>query len=92
MTYEETTVVQILTELKAPLSRFGVTKIGLFGSTVRDENKPASDIDILIDFQSEQETFQNFLSVCKILEDTFNQEKLDIVTVKGLSPFVGQQI
>ena len=92
MTYEETTVVQILTELKAPLSQFGVTKIGLFGSTVRDENKPGSDIDILIDFQSEQETFQNFLSVCKILDDIFNQEKLDIVTIKGLSPFVDQQI
>lgn len=92
MTYEETKVLRKLTELKVPLLQYGVTKLGLFGSTVRDENKPGSDIDILIDFQSEQETFQNFLSVCKILDDIFNQEKLDIVTIKGLSPFVDQQI
>lgn len=92
MTYEETKVLRKLTELKAPLLQYGVTKLGLFGSTVRDENKPDSYIDILIDFQSEQETFQNFLSVCKILDDIFNQEKLDIVTIKGLSLFVDQQI
>lgn len=85
-------VLQILTELKTPLSQFGVTKLGLFGSTVRDENKPDSDIDVLIDFLPEQETFQNFMTVCEILEKSFNQDKLDIVTIKGLSPFVGQQI
>lgn len=89
---DKQTVLQILTELKAPLSQFGVTKLGLFGSTVRDENKPGSDIDILIDFLPEQETFQNFMTVCEILEKSFNQDKLDIVTIKGLSPFVGQQI
>lgn len=85
-------VLQILTELKTPLSQFGVTKLGLFGSTVRDENKPDSDIDVLIDFLLEQETFQNFMTVCEILEKSFNQDKLDIVTIKGVSPFVGQQI
>ena len=54
MTYEETTLV----ELKAPLLQYGVTKLGMFGSTVRSDNKPGSDIDVLIDFQPEQETFQ----------------------------------
>jgi predicted nucleotidyltransferase len=34
--------------------QFGVTKLGLFGSTVRGENKPGSDIDVLIDFQVQE--------------------------------------
>ena len=56
------------------------------------DNKPDSDIDVLIDFQPEQETFQNFMAVCDLLESFFKRQKLDIVTFKGLSPFVGQQI
>ena len=48
------TVLRKLAELKAPLLQFGVTKLGLFGSTVRGENKPGSDIDVLIDFQPEK--------------------------------------
>lgn len=86
------TVLRKLAELKAPLLQYGVTKLGLFGSTVRGENKPGSDIDVLIDFQPEQETFQNFMAVCDVLETFFKRQKLDIVTFKGLSPFVGQQI
>lgn len=86
------TVLRKLAELKAPLLQFGVTKLGLFGSTVRGENKPGSDIDVLIDFQPEKETFQNFMAVCDMLESFFKRQKLDIVTIKGLSPYVGQQI
>lgn len=86
------TVLRKLAELKTPLSQFGVTKLGLFGSTVRGENKPGSDIDVLIDFQPEKETFQNFMAVCDMLENFFKRQKLDIVTIKGLSPYVGQQI
>ena len=61
-------ILQILTELKVPLSQFGVTKLGLFGSTVRDENKPDSDIDVLIDFLPEQETFQNLMQCTRFLK------------------------
>ena len=48
------TVLRKLAELKAPLLQFGVTKLGLFGSTVRGENKPGSDIDVLIDSQVQE--------------------------------------
>ena len=65
------TVLRKLAELKTPLLQYGVTKLGLFGSTVRGENKPGSDIDLLIDFQPEEETFQNFMSVCDLLESIF---------------------
>lgn len=47
------TVLRKLSQLKSELSHYGVTKLGLFGSTVRGENTEHSDIDILIDFQPE---------------------------------------
>ena len=83
------TVLRKSSQLKSELSHYGVTKLGLFGSTVRGENTEHSDIDILIDFQPEKETYQNFMSVCDKLESVC---KLDIVTFKGLSPYIGNHI
>ena len=43
--------LNILTRLKPELvERFGVTYLALFGSTVRDEARPDSDIDIVVSF------------------------------------------
>ena len=53
-----------LLQLKGQLAKCGVIKLGLFGSTVREENTSKSDIDILIDSRPEKETYQNFMSVC----------------------------
>ena len=63
-----------------------------WGSSVHNEQTPSSDINILIDFHPEKETFQNYMAVCDMLEDLFKRHKIDIVTVKGLSPYIGQQI
>ena len=70
----------------------GISKVELFGSTVREEAAMESDVDILIDFEEGKETFSNFMSVCDILQDAFGKMKVDVVTVKGLSPFIGSQI
>jgi predicted nucleotidyltransferase len=89
---KKTTVLKRLHSLKSQLSTVGVSQLGLFGSTVRDENTPTSDIDILLDFTAGQETYPNFLSACQILENSFKRIKLDVVTRKGLSPYIGQTI
>lgn len=86
------TVLHRLSLVKTRLEEFGVSSLGLFGSTVRDENTPNSDIDILIDFADGQETYTNYLSVCELLQQTFRRNKLDIITKKGLSPYIGQTI
>ena len=86
------TVIKRLSSLKAPLMAVGVCQLGLFGSTVRGENTPKSDIDILIDFNAGQETYLNFMDACTILQDAFGKIRLDVVTKKGLSPYIGEAI
>jgi len=86
------TVIKRLSSLKTPLMTVGVCELGLFGSTVRGENTPKSDIDILIDFSVGQETYLNYLTACNILQDAFGKTKLDVVTKKGLSPYIGETI
>ena len=85
-------VLNSLSSLKTPLMAVGVSQLGLFGSTVRGENTRKSDIDILIDFSAGQETYLNFIDACSILQSAFGKTKLDVVTKKGLSPYIGEAI
>ena len=85
-------VLNRLSTLKVPLMAVGVSQLGLFGSTVRGENTRKSDIDILIDFNAGQETYLNFMDACSILQSAFGKAKLDVVTKKGLSPYIGETI
>ena len=85
-------ILIILSCLKDHLSKYGVSSIGLFGSFVRGEAEKGSDIDILLDFQNDKETYGNFMSACDLLEEGLKGQKLDIVTYKGLSPYIGKHI
>ncbi len=74
------------------LVKLGVDEIGLFGSYVREEAHPQSDIDLLVSFKAEEETFSNFMALCFLLEEVFQGLKVDVVTVNGLSPYIGPKI
>jgi len=74
------------------LASYGVNRIGLFGSYARNEQHPQSDIDILVDFEPEKETFNNFMNLCDYLEELFADEKIEVVTINGLSPYIGKYI
>jgi predicted nucleotidyltransferase len=40
-----------------------VARIGVFGSVVRGEATPESDIDILVEFREGEETFDHFMDL-----------------------------
>ncbi len=45
-------IKRILTEHKDEIwEKYGVIKIGIFGSFARDEQKEVSDVDILVEFE-----------------------------------------
>jgi len=81
-----------ITSNRLLIRQHAIRKIGLFGSFVRQEQKSGSDIDILIDFQQDKETFDNFMAVCDLLDTIFKGYKVEVVTVGGLSPFIGPHI
>ena len=85
-------IKQLLVSSKPRLSQMGVSKIGLFGSARRDEMNEDSDIDILVDFENDKETYLNFIETCDFLESVFKEEKVEIVSLNGLSPFIGPHI
>lgn len=85
-------ILTTIRENKKELLRFGILKVGLFGSYARGDESEKSDIDLLIDFDPDHENFDNYMAVCNILEQLFKNEKLEIVTKNGLSPYIGPKI
>jgi len=77
---------------KPEFSKYGVQNIGLFGSYIRGEQSNKSDIDILIDFEPDKENFDNYMAVYDLFEKLFKNEKVEIITKNGLSPYIGPKI
>ena len=73
------------------LRSYGVKKIGLFGSYVRNKQNKNSDIDILVEFYKYKKNYNNFINLAYFLEDSFNT-KVDLLTAEGLSPYIGKTI
>lgn len=71
--------------------RFGVATIGIFGSFVRGEERPDSDVDVLVTFRNGEETFNNYMGCKFYLEDLFGR-KVDLVmkdaVKKRLRPYI----
>ncbi|NYT47283.1 MAG: nucleotidyltransferase family protein [Candidatus Methanofishera endochildressiae] len=75
--------LEILIRLKPELvKRFGVTRLALFGSTVRDEAR--GDSDIVVSFDSPA-TSKKYFGVQFLLEDELGQT-VDLVTEKSIRP------
>ena len=70
--------------------KFGLRKIGIFGSYVRGDQVQDSDIDILVEIERPM----GFIKFIK-LENHLSQildSKVDIVTKKALKPYIGRRI
>ncbi len=85
-------IISTIKTHKSELSQFGIKDIGLFGSYAREEQSAKSNIDILIDFEPDKENFDNYMAVYDYFEELFKNEKIDIVTKNGLSPYIGPSI
>jgi predicted nucleotidyltransferase len=85
-------ILSVIKSQKSELLKYGIKNIGLFGSYVREEQTEESDIDILIDFEPEKENFDNYMAVCDIFENLFKNQRIEIVTKNGLSPYIGPKI
>ena len=77
-------IFALLAANKDQITAFGVKRLGLFGSFVRGEQHPGSDIDLLVDFESQLKTFQNFMDLSFFLEELLGA-KVELVTRESLN-------
>lgn len=70
--------------------KFGVTKIGLFGSYVRNEAKEDSDIDIAVEM-NEEHIFRNFFALEQYLRNHL-RKNVDIGTESSIKSIAKKRI
>lgn len=70
--------------------RYGVSRLGIFGSFVFGDYTPESDIDIVAEFDRPVGLFQ-FMSLENHLSDVLNK-KVDLVSKDGLKPYIKDEI
>jgi len=84
-------IIKIIRNNKPEMeSRYGVQRVGLFGSYVRGRQRKKSDIDILVTFNRDIDLF-DFLDLRKYLESQL-QAKVDLVMETALKPAIGERI
>jgi hypothetical protein len=77
-------ILKVLDEKKEILhQQFGVKTIELFSSWVREQASPASDIDLLVEF--EQPSFDKYMDLKFYLEDLL-EKPVDLVLKTALKP------
>ena len=75
-------IKQVLQQLKPELvQKFHVQTIGIFGSAVRDDFSPVSDVDIIVDFS--QPVGIEFIALADYIEAQL-QKKVDLVSRNGI--------
>jgi predicted nucleotidyltransferase len=69
----------------------GVRRLALFGSVPRGTAREDSDVDVLVEFEPGQKSYDRFLALSDLLEDLF-AHPVELVTPESLSPFLRAHI
>lgn len=78
-------------QARARIEALGVRRLALFGSVVRGQARPDSDVDLLVQFDPEQKTLDNFMGLSFLLEELL-EHRIELVTTESLSPYIGPKI
>ena len=83
-----------LTEKREEILRIamkhGARNLRIFGSYARGEERPDSDIDLLVEMERDR-SLLDIIAIKHDLEDLI-QRKVDVVTVNAISPYLKDNI
>ena len=84
-------VIERLQQQRAQLRALGVARLGLFGSFVRDEAGPASDVDLLAELEDKALTLNGYFATVDFLEELLGRS-VEVLTPGSLSRHIGPHI
>ncbi len=86
--------IQLTEEIKNKiiliLAKHNIRKILVFGSYARNEAKPNSDLDLIVEFP-EGTSLLDHIGIEFELSETLNM-KIDLLSQNGISPYIKNQI
>jgi hypothetical protein len=85
-------LVAYLRDKKAFLhEKFGVIRMGVFGSFAQERQSIASDIDLVVEFEKSRKNIHTFLQLRRLLEKELSR-KVDLGFEHSLKPIVRERI
>ena len=72
--------------------RHHITRLALFGSVLRDDFNPDSDVDVLVEFQAGHVPGFNFLTIEREFSRLLQDRRVDMVTPKFLNARIRDQV
>lgn len=75
----------------AKIKSYGLESLSLFGSFAKGMPDAESDIDLLINFDPEQKSYDNFMEPSFFLEDLLGR-KVEIIRPQSLNKYIGSHI
>ena len=78
-----TKIIELINKNQNDIQKYGVKRIGLFGSFLTNKQKSDSDIDILVEFKKGEKTFDNYMDLKFYLENLFKHD-VDLVIKDAL--------
>lgn len=82
-------ILRLLSTQIGSIRKLGVTELGVFGSFARNEQRPESDVDILVDMKGR--TFDTYMNLLFFLEDLFGR-KVDLVVKDTIKPIIRNRV
>lgn len=76
-----------LADARTEILGLGVRRLALFGSVQRNVARADSDVDVLVEFQPGQKTYDHFFALGDLLERVLDHS-VELVTPESLSPFL----
>lgn len=76
-------ILKIIEENRNTIRRYGVRRLGLFGSCARGECKEVSDLDFVVEF--EKKSFDAYMDLKLLLEELFDCN-VDLVISDSIKP------
>ena len=84
-------VTKIIQSNIEEIKKYGVKRIGIFGSFARATQNNKSDIDILIEFEKGEKIFDNYMELKFYLEGLLHR-KVDLVIKDAMKPRIRQTV
>ncbi len=69
------------------IKNLGVSRLGFFGSLVRNELRGDSDIDVVVEFDDGKKTFRRYMALNFYLEEWLSR-KVDLITPESINPLI----
>ena len=85
------TLISLLKANGQKLRSYGVSSLSIFGSFITGKFTETSDVDLLVDFDANQKSYDNFMDLSFFLEDLLGR-KVEVVTPQSLSKYLGPHI